>query len=115
MLASPIFAGGEREREREGGIYPFRERTVFLRDTPEWNCLCWLVETEGKGRRKIALCERARAFQDPEGVPLISRKSQLQVLLTWLALKNLSRLCEQVAGYSDFLLFSKGPVSYTPA
>jgi hypothetical protein len=62
----------------------------------EWNSLYCLVEKEreGKGRRKIDLCERMRSFQDPQGIPLISRKSQLQVLLTWLAIKAFSRcLC----------------------
>jgi hypothetical protein len=44
----------------------------------------------GKGKEENYLCERVRSLQDPYSVPLISRKSQLQVLLTWFALKALS-------------------------
>jgi hypothetical protein len=92
-----------KKKERERGIYALRERTILLRSpfhfcmrAPEWNSLCRLVERErkGKGRRKIALFKRVRSFQDPQGIPFILRKSQLQVLLIWLAIKALSRhLC----------------------
>jgi hypothetical protein len=53
---------GETEKEREGreGRKSIHPSNPYMR-VPEWNSLCWLVESERrKERRKVALSEREK-------------------------------------------------------
>jgi hypothetical protein len=43
ILASPMLAGGKREREGRGRIYSPLHPCMRA---PEWNSQCWLVESE---------------------------------------------------------------------
>jgi hypothetical protein len=67
-----MLAGGKREREgkRESPFTP-----LPLHRAPEWNSLCWLVESEReeKERRKVALLEREnKSFRHSWSIPLVS-------------------------------------------
>jgi hypothetical protein len=61
----------EREREREGGIYPLRERTILhpCMRVPEWNSLCWLVERD-RGKEE----EENYPLRESESFPRSSRR-----------------------------------------
>jgi hypothetical protein len=51
-----------------------------MRD-PEWNFLCWLVEREREREgERLPFESEQDLLQDPQGVPHISWKSQLQIL-----------------------------------
>jgi hypothetical protein len=59
MLALPMLAGGKRERQGKGQIHsPLHPCTK----APEWNSLCWLMESEKEEKewRKVALSEREK-------------------------------------------------------
>jgi hypothetical protein len=66
-----MLAGGKRKKEGKGEIHsPLYPCTRI----PEWNSLCWLVESEGeeKEKRKVALSEREnKSFRDMQSVLLI--------------------------------------------
>jgi hypothetical protein len=68
MLASPVLAGGMRERKRKKGesVYPYCMRT------PEWNFLFWLVEREKKREGgRLPFKRDQDQFQGPQHTPLI--------------------------------------------